>query len=65
MPKDENEFNKRLLSYDSVSVKEILARYRNLYPELATSELNMDLRTDIDQFSSKVKVNVEFFEVSS
>ena len=53
------------MNYSSISVKEILARYRNLYPEMATSELNMDLRNDIDKFSSKVKVNIEFFEVVS
>lgn len=63
MPKDEQEFNKRLLNYNSISVKEILARYRNLYPEMAASELNMDLRAEIDKFASKVKVNIEFFEV--
>lgn len=63
-PEDEKEVNKALLSYQSVSIRETLARYRSLFPEYATSNLDMDLRTGIEKFGSKVKVNIEFFEVN-
>ena len=55
--------NKKLLNYDSVSVKEIYARYRVQYPEFVNSELNMETRNEIEKFTGKVQVNVEFFQV--
>ena len=62
-PEDDREFNRQLLNYDSVSIREILARYRSLFPEYATSCLDLALRAEAEKFASKVKVNVEFFEV--
>jgi len=63
VPTEEKEFNKKLLNYNSVTVKEILARYRNQYPELVNMEMDMEIRTEVEKFSEKVNVNVEFFTV--
>ena len=65
MPQQENKFNKRLLYYNSVTVREILARYRNQFPELVNTVVDPDIRGEVERFSSKVKVNVDFFQVSS
>lgn len=64
-PQTEQEVNQALLNYDGVGFREILARYRSLFPEYASTPLDLDARTEIEKFANKVKVNVEFFEVDS
>ena len=56
---------KDLLNYMGISVREILARYRNQFPEFVDCASDSNLREEIDRFERRLKVNIEFFEVSS
>ena len=62
-PDNEADFNKKLLNYGAISIKQILARYRSLYPTFVTDKIDPETRTKIQEFSEKVNINIEFFEV--
>ena len=48
-----------------LNISQLLARYRNLYPEHISTELSGDARVDTQKFVEKVQVNIEFFDVDS
>ena len=50
---------------NQLSVSELLARYRNLYPEHVSTEPTGDARVESQKFVEKVQVNIEFFDVRS
>jgi len=57
------EFSKNLGKFKAQSSDEILARYRNLFPELISTDSEVDVRTEVHKFMEKLKVNIEFFSV--
>lgn len=45
-------------------MNELLARYRGLFVEHVSSEVEGDARVASQKFVEKVQVNIEFFDVS-